>query len=102
MNARNTLRAVLSSAAPVALFVLASPRAGVAQMPSPLPAAKPASVVRPADPMTTIPVLAPRVGEARSELAPVVEEFAADQTSLSRRYDAADSPAQRKRMREFY
>jgi hypothetical protein len=31
-----------------------------------------------------------------------VERFTADQASLNRRYDAEDSPAQRRRMREFY
>jgi uncharacterized protein (DUF885 family) len=70
-------------------------------MPSPLPPAHPASVVRPADPMTSIPKLQPRIGQAKSELAEVVEEYTVDQTSLNRRYDGPDSPEQRKRMREF-
>lgn len=46
--------------------------------------------------------LDPLVGRPSSELADVVERYAADQQSLNRRYDAAGSPAQRKRMREFY
>ena len=54
------------------------------------------------DPLASIPSLASLVGHASSELADVVERFAADQTSLNRRYDASDSPAQRRRMREFY
>ncbi|MEO7083943.1 MAG: DUF885 family protein [Gemmatimonadaceae bacterium] len=95
-------RSALTTAVLTTLVAVALPRTNGAQMPSPLPAANPASVVRPNDPMTTIPVLGPRVGEARSELAPVVEEFTADQTSITRRYDAAGSPAQRRRMREFY
>ena len=50
---------------------------------------------------STVPRLA-TVANTTSELANVVERFAADETSLMRRYDAADSPARRKRMREFY
>ncbi|MGH7638940.1 MAG: hypothetical protein ACREOK_14925, partial [Gemmatimonadaceae bacterium] len=49
----------------------------------------------------TVPRLA-SVSNATSELANVVDRFAADENALTRRYDAADSPARRKRMREFY
>jgi len=53
-------------------------------------------------PLASVPKLDPLVGRPTSELADVVERYAADQGSLNRRYDAADSPAQRRRMREFY
>ncbi len=97
------LRQRLAHVAAIAgVMTLAAPHVALAQLPSPLPAAAPSSVVRPADPMKSIPLLQPRVGESRSELTDVVDEFTADQTSLTRRYDATDSPDQRKRMREFY
>lgn len=49
----------------------------------------------------TVPRLA-SVSNATSELANVVDRFAADENALTRRYDAEDSPARRRRMREFY
>ena len=61
----------------------------------------PKPVAEPADPMTSVPRLAPISTRPTSDLALVVERFSADQQSLSRRYDATDSPAQRKRMRDF-
>ena len=48
------------------------------------------------------PALGPLVARPVSDLAAVVDRFAIDRTALNRRYDADDSPAQRKRMREFY
>ena len=54
------------------------------------------------DSRASVPLLATLVSRAPSELADVVERFTADQQSLSRRYDANESPAQRRRMREFY
>src|SRR5258705_7152782 len=53
-------------------------------------------------PPATVPPLATLVSRPGSELAPVVERFALDLNTLSRRYDADDSPAQRQRMRAFY
>src|SRR5689334_13810633 len=53
-------------------------------------------------PVAAVLKLDPLVGRPSSELVDVVERYAADQQSLNRRYDATDSPAQRKRMREFY
>ncbi|HEU4996456.1 MAG TPA: DUF885 family protein [Gemmatimonadaceae bacterium] len=50
----------------------------------------------------TVPPLAPLVARPGSDLAHVVERFSDDLTTLSRRYDADDSPAQRTRMRAFY
>ena len=55
-----------------------------------------------ADPLASVPALDPIIAHPGSELAPVVERFSADQSSLNRRYDAPDSPAQRRRMRDFY
>ena len=54
------------------------------------------------DPIATVPVLAPLVAKPASELADVIGRFAIDRTGLTRRYDADDSPDQRRRMREFY
>jgi uncharacterized protein (DUF885 family) len=54
------------------------------------------------DPLASIPKLTTLIGQPASELADVVERYAADQGSLNRRYDANESPAQRKRMRDFY
>jgi uncharacterized protein (DUF885 family) len=49
-----------------------------------------------------VPNLAALVARPTSELAPVVERFSTDLNSISRRYDAGDSPAQRRREREFF
>ena len=50
----------------------------------------------------SVPVLGPLVARPASELADVIERFSIDRTGLNRRYDADDSPDQRRRMREFY
>ena len=57
--------------------------------------------VFPADPMQSVPKLATMIAAKGSELAEVVERYSADQGSINRRYDASDSPAQRKRLRDF-
>ena len=57
---------------------------------------------KPSDPLASVPKLSTLVARPGSELADVVERFQADQISLNRRYDAADSPEQRQRMRDFY
>jgi len=49
-----------------------------------------------------VPALAPLIGHPGSELADVVDRFATDRTVLNRRYDADDSPDQRRRMRALY
>jgi len=49
-----------------------------------------------------VPNLTALVARPTSELAGVVDRFSTDLASVSRRYDATDSPAQRARMREFY
>ena len=51
---------------------------------------------------TTVPNLTTIAGATRSELTDVVNRFAVDLNSISRRYDASNSPDQRKRMRDFY
>ena len=57
---------------------------------------------RPDDPLTTIPRLAALIGQPASEMADVVSRYSADQGSLNRRYDASESPEQRRRMREHF
>ena len=49
-----------------------------------------------------VPTLTTLVARPTSELAGVVDRFNTDLNSISRRYDATDSPAQRARMRDFY
>jgi hypothetical protein len=51
--------------------------------------------------LASVPRLSDLIAKPSSELAPVVDRFSADQTSLTRRYDAAGSPEQRARMRDF-
>ncbi len=71
-------------------------------------AAQPATVAPttrqqfPSDPLASVPVLAPMVSAKGSELTDVVQRFSSDQSALSRRYDAANSPQQRVRIRAFY
>lgn len=48
------------------------------------------------------PDLRPLVGRPASELANIVSRFTADRESMRRRYDAPNSPAQRKGLRDFY
>jgi hypothetical protein len=69
------------------------------------PAAAQQTTSRPApkqDPLASVPKLDALVARPGSELADVVERFSADQSSINRRYDANDSPDQRRRMRDFY
>ncbi|MGE5800740.1 MAG: hypothetical protein ACM358_00660, partial [Gemmatimonadota bacterium] len=68
------------------------PSAALAQAPPP---------PRP-DSLAAVPVLAPLVDRSGSELAEVVDRFATDRNVLTRRYDADDSPDQRRRMRALY
>ena len=86
-DARRAIAAFVVPALFVPLFAHAQPRAK-----APVPA----------DPLQSVPVLTPFTTTRTSELAEVVQRFAADQQSLGRRYDAFDSPEQRTRMRGFY
>jgi len=52
-------------------------------------------------PLTVAPRLA-SIPNATSELVNVVQRYALDEQALSRRFDAPDSPAARKRLRDFY
>ena len=61
-----------------------------------------ALLVQSAQPASTVPALGPLVARPSSELEEVVERFTIDRTALTRRYDADDSPDQRRKMREFY
>src|SRR5574341_95406 len=54
------------------------------------------------DSLAVVPVLASLIGHPGSELADVVDRFATDRAVLNRRYDADDSPDQRRRMRALY
>jgi hypothetical protein len=56
----------------------------------------------PPEPVTVVPALGPLVSRPASELADVIERFTTDRGVLTRRYDAPDSPDQRRRMRELY
>ncbi len=56
---------------------------------------------RQAAPLTSVPRLT-TLANSSSELTNTVDRYSLDRTALTRRYDATDSPAQRKRMREFY
>jgi hypothetical protein len=73
----------------------------LAAMASPLSAQMPRAKTAD-DPQSSVPTLAAIVNRTPSEMADVIERFTADQTSLGRRYDASDSPAQRRRMRDFF
>jgi uncharacterized protein (DUF885 family) len=61
-----------------------------------------AAAQRPVDPAAAVPALGPLVTRSGSELAEVIERFSIDRNVLTRRYDADDSPDQRRRMRELY
>lgn len=74
--------------------VLVAPALAAAQQ---APKAAPLKV----DPLAAVPTLGVLVDRPTSDLAPVIERFSADQQSLNRRYDATDSPDQRRRMRAF-
>ena len=54
-----------------------------------------------ADPLASVPKLSTLIAQPKSDLVGVVERYTADQQSLARRYDANDSPDQRRRMRSF-
>jgi hypothetical protein len=54
------------------------------------------------DPLASVPQLGQIIGHTASEMAPVVDRFSADQSSLNRRYDAFESPDQRRRLQEFF
>src|ERR1035437_1001976 len=88
MEMRN-FRAVVALFAVATLSSPASAQRGATQAPGP-------------DPLASIPRAIDMVGKPSSEMADFLNRYSADQTSLARRYDAPDSPLQRKRMREFY
>ena len=67
-----------------------------------LAAQAPRTAPFPSDPMASVPDLATLAATKGSELVAVVQRYALDEQTLSRRYDAFDSPDQRSRMRGFY
>jgi uncharacterized protein (DUF885 family) len=56
----------------------------------------------PDDPLASVPALTPIAATKGSELVDVVTRYSLDENALGRRYDAFDSPEQRRRMRGFY
>lgn len=56
----------------------------------------------PTDPTASVPKLNTLLQGSTSEFVPIITRYQSDLQSLNRRYDAADSPAQRKRLRDFY
>ena len=76
---------------PAAVALLVTVAAQAQQPPAPRAAA-----------LASVPALGPLVGRPGSELENVIQRFVADRSSLTRRYDAPQSPDQRRRMREFY
>ena len=54
------------------------------------------------DSAASVPNLVALVATPKSELVDVVDRFNSDLNSISQRYDANNSPDQRKRMRDFY
>ena len=65
-------------------------------------AQQPLKAATPAEALASVPNLNTLISNTESELAPVIERYAADLASINRRYDANDSPDQRRRMRDFY
>jgi len=63
---------------------------------------QPAAASKNPDAVATVRDLSALVAAPGSELAAVVDRFSSDYNSVSRRYDAANSPSRRRRMREFY
>jgi hypothetical protein len=63
---------------------------------------RPVKADTPAEALAAEPVVASLINNTTSEMAPVLERYNADLQSLQRRYDASDSPDQRRRMRAFY
>src|SRR3954469_2148292 len=55
-----------------------------------------------AEALASTPNLTTLINVTSSEMAPVIDRYSADLASLNRRYDAGDSPDQRRRMRDFY
>src|SRR3954469_857147 len=86
------------------LAVLAASVAG-AQIPNgsqPVASRDPVKANSAAEALASVPNLNTLISNTTSELAPVLERYSADLASVNRRYDASDSPDQRRRMRDFY
>ncbi len=93
-NADRRHQPALLLAGAFAVFACTSPSQAFAQQPTKPPF--------PDEPLASVPALAPMTTAKSSELADVVQRFTLDYAALGRRYDAYDSPDQRKRMRGFY
>ena len=79
-----------------AVALLLIPLASTAQTTPPSP------VAAPANPLVSVPALAPLTRSRTSELAAVVSRYTTDLGSINRRYDGPDSPDRRQRMRQFF
>ena len=88
----------------IALLILVASTAG-AQIPNgsqPAASKNPVKADNAAEALAAVPDLNSIISNTTSELAPVIERYSADLQSVNRRYDASDSPDQRRRMRDFY
>jgi hypothetical protein len=76
--------------------------AAVLVAPSFVQGQQPVKAATAAEALASVPNLNALISNTESELAPVIERYTADLASVNRRYDANDSPDQRRRMRDFY
>src|SRR4051812_9577533 len=89
----------------IALLALITASTAAAQIPNgsqPVASKNPVKASTPAEALASVPNLNTLISNTTSELAPVLERYNADLQSVNRRYDASDSPDQRRRMRDFY
>src|SRR3954468_18221400 len=89
----------------IALLALITASTAAAQIPNgsqPVASKNPVKASTPAEALASVPNLNTLISNTTSELAPVLERYSADLASVNRRYDASDSPDQRRRMRDFY
>lgn len=83
-------------------LVTASPAFAQIATSQPPASTAPVKADTPAEALASVPNLNTLISNTTSELAPVIERYSADLASINRRYDASDSPDQRRRMRDFY
>jgi hypothetical protein len=85
----------------LALVVASTASAQIPRGSQPAASAAPVKADNAAEALASVPNLNSLM-VAPSEMAPVLERYAADLGSVNRRYDASDSPDQRRRLRAFY
>ena len=86
----------------LALLVASVAGAQIPKGSQPAASAAPVKADNAAEALASVPNLNSLINNTESELAPVLERYTADLASVNRRYDANDSPDQRRRMRDFY